>query len=217
MLAQPQVSLASLINDEDQNTLIMIREADLANYFTIGDIALKNFYASVAKGMPVTHETIYQAVGNLSGKTPRTVRYYAEASNFFPPEVREEFDMLSFAHFVFARSCGDNWRTVLEYASANPGASIDSLRKKFNGAPIQDGDFYQENDGGVEGDFPSVDTSHASASGSSRLIHALSDLVDKAEHLVAAQRLPQRTRDRLVNAIAEIRDVMPEIYQAITS
>ena len=129
--ASPRVSDRDIVPDSAQNILINWRDLFVDGYFAIGDIANSLVLRSAERGFPVTDKRVYKAVGRFCGKSGRTVRYYAETSAFYPEEVRDEFDVLPFSHFVFARSMGGRWREILEYASTVPEVTQVALRVKF--------------------------------------------------------------------------------------
>ena len=122
-----RLSDADIVADEDQAVLIALRDSMTACAVGIGDIVTKTVIANASKGYQVTSDRIFRAIARFCGRSARTVRYYFETASFFGPETREEFGILSFSHFVFARSCGDKWREVLEYAAINPGATVGEL------------------------------------------------------------------------------------------
>ena len=111
------VSDADIVPDEYQ--MVLLQYADVYKYaaFDIGDIANLLINMAASKGFGVTVARVYEAVGRFCDKSGRTVRYYAEAAAFYPKSVRNEYDMLPFSHFSFARRVGDGSRVVLEYAA----------------------------------------------------------------------------------------------------
>lgn len=125
------ISDNDIVPDDYQNQLIHWRDLFVDGYFAIGDIANRLVRRSAEMGFPVTDKRVYKAVGRFCGKSPRTVRYYAETSAFYPEEVRDEFDMLPFSHFVFARSTGEQWREVLEFGADDPDCTLERLRYEF--------------------------------------------------------------------------------------
>lgn len=129
-------SPSDLIPESYQNALIQIRDNFRNGYFFIGDIANELCEYAKMSHYRVTQADVFHAVGRYCGKSGRTVRYYAECADFYPPSVRDEFDMCAFSHFVLAKSAGDEWRPIMEYAKENPWISEDGLRIKFFGLPI---------------------------------------------------------------------------------
>lgn len=126
------VSDSDIVPDETQAELIGWRDAFTSGSFRIGDIANDLVVKAAKTGFIVTNMRVYGAVGKFCGRSARTVRYYAEAASFYPRDIRDEFDVLPFAHFVLAKSLGD-WRGVLEFALEHPEATMDELRGKYLG------------------------------------------------------------------------------------
>lgn len=125
-----KVSDADIVPEDYQNRLMHWRSVSTGVAFDIGDIANELCVMASKAGLPVTHDRVYSAVGRFCGKSGRTVRYYAETSSFYDRGLRNLYDHLSFAHFVFARSVED-WRAVLDYASEKPQVSVKELRFIF--------------------------------------------------------------------------------------
>lgn len=122
---------SDLVPETEQNRLMNLRDMMTACSWGIGDIANDLIEQNAAAGLQVTAKRIYKAVGRFCGRSGRTVRYYAETASFYPLEVREEYEVLSFAHFVFARQMKEKWREVLDCASSSPGATVDQLEKEY--------------------------------------------------------------------------------------
>lgn len=124
------ISDNTIVPEEYQNLLIYWRDQFTKGFFVIGDIANNLITESIKSGLRVNDQRIFDAVGKYCGRSGRTVRYYAETASFFPQEIRDEYDELPFAYFVFAKSYGD-WKSVLDYAMENPAISVDALRDVF--------------------------------------------------------------------------------------
>jgi hypothetical protein len=131
MLTEKYISDSDIVPDDIQNELLYWSDKIKQGYFSIGDIANHLIARSAEKHFPVGTMQIYDAVGRFVGKSGRTIRYYAETASFFSDEIREEFDMLPFSHFVFARSMGAEWREVLEFASEKPHITREGLEAHF--------------------------------------------------------------------------------------
>ena len=114
--ATPRVEVrdSDLIPDETQNLLIYWRDKIKDGYFQIGDISNQMILRSAMDGYSVKQEQVYSAVGRFCGKSGRTVRYYAETAAFYSENVRNEYEMLPFSHFVYARTLGEKWKEVLD-------------------------------------------------------------------------------------------------------
>ena len=175
--------------------------------------------------MPVTQDRIFNAIGNFCGKSGRTVRYYAETAGFYPRLVRDEFDVLPFSFFVFARYEGDNWRNVLEFALLRPEISLDALKFWWSAQGSinlqdkpdtdvrqqADGELYDAEvsvmDGGTQRDLVSID--------SARSLALLYDVIDRAESVIRALPLPGYLGARLMQHINGIKELLPELIKAV--
>jgi hypothetical protein len=127
-----QISDKDIVPDETQDELEMIRSRHMLDYFRIGDIANRLVHESAKAGMSVTADRVHKAVGRYCGKKPRTVRYYAENAIFFGPTTRNEYDMLPFSFFDFARTFGNQWKDVLDWAAEHPDYSLAQLRHEYS-------------------------------------------------------------------------------------
>ncbi|MHC4748259.1 MAG: hypothetical protein ACYTFW_00150 [Planctomycetota bacterium] len=112
-----------------QDELVMLREQKRSVYFRIGDIA--NELILIHKGT-LSANKVYRAMSSYCDTAPRTIRYYAETANFYPIDIREEYDMLPFSHFDLARNFGDHWEEVLQLGAQNPYWSRNRLEKAAN-------------------------------------------------------------------------------------
>lgn len=129
-----------IVPQEYQHELIYWRDNFRQGYFAIGDIANSLIQQIADSSTPITHDRVYQAIGNFIGKSGRTVRYYAEVAAYYPADVRQYYEMLPFSHFVFAKQYG-NWARVLSLAMENPQLSVDALRVRLLSAgcaPVTD-------------------------------------------------------------------------------
>lgn len=99
----------------------------------IGDIT-----SQLAKSSAPLAE-VYGTVAFYCGRAKRTVREYRLVCEFYPSEVRQEYQSLSFAHFRIAKRL-DDWRAALEWA-ASECAPVDAMVEKFSPAVVaEDGD-----------------------------------------------------------------------------
>ena len=143
---QVKISDKDIVPEEYQNRLMYWRDRFTQGCFDIGDMANELIRRSAERGFKVPDKRIYKAVSRFCARQPRTIRYYSETSSFFLKEVRDEFDVLPFSFFVFARSCGADWRKVLEHASTQPDISLSALRYYFT-LTEQFGETSQDNGG----------------------------------------------------------------------
>jgi hypothetical protein len=99
----------SILQDDDQVELIIIRENVRRFYFRIGEIANKYIMGNARNnGSGVIAEHVYRDIGRLVGKKPRTIRYYADVQSFYADKDIHEFEVLPFSFFNYAKSFGDD-------------------------------------------------------------------------------------------------------------
>jgi hypothetical protein len=218
----PNVSYSDIVPEDIQNELMSWRDVFTLGYFAIGDIANELTERSTAIGLPVTNLDVHRAVGRFCGKSARTVRYYAEMANFFPVEVRQEFDMLPFTHFRFARTLGRRHRQVLEFAQAHPDFSEEGLRQAFaSGAFLtSDFDLPTSDHPSVNYDVPDasgerVERSRSTFASTFRVANVIGDLIENLRGLTEGVMLRRETASRLAFALEEIRKCLPEIMEAV--
>ncbi len=127
----------TIIPEEWQMELLLIADNVKEHAWRIGDITNEviRFYKNV-QDEHVSKMDIYAAVGSFCGLSSRTVRYYANVAQKIPPEMRHEYDVLSFAHFAAAVSNEDP-KKALDYAvdsfdvSGRP-ATVDEIIREFS-------------------------------------------------------------------------------------
>ena len=124
-----------IVPDEIQHRLIYWRDVFRMAQFDIGDATAETIIFNAKDGRGITHDRVFEAVANFCGKTPRTVRYYYETAVFYPIEIRQEFNVLPFSHFVEARVFGDRWREFLERSMLFPGKSVKYIRNQMVAVP----------------------------------------------------------------------------------
>jgi hypothetical protein len=89
---------------------------------------------------------IYRAVAVMLNQeySARTVRDYASIAAFYGPIVRDEFDLLPFSHFRYARTYGERWREVLEYSLAVAHENSHSPSVEFLEAKLRPAAFAED-------------------------------------------------------------------------
>lgn len=131
---ETHVSDSDIVPDEVQAELITWRDAFTTGGFRIGDIANEMIMRASSYRWTVTNDRIYSAVGKFCGKSGRTIRYYAETSAFYSANIRNDYDVLPFSHFVYARTKGKEWESVLIYAAEHPEMSLSGVMAHFSDA-----------------------------------------------------------------------------------
>lgn len=221
-----EVSDSDIIPQNYQNKLMYWRDRLKEGYFQIGDIAAELLERSAQQGFPITQVRVFAAVGKFCDRSGRTVRYYYEVASFYPPDVRDQYDVLSFSAFAFAKSMGHRWKEVLDYAMLYPSISEDGLRIHFLvSLPTPDDYAEPEPSPSIPTTLspsipPLIPTSHAQTSVArnavkSHAITTLGSLVDSLGEVLRSVPIRTESRDRLAEALDTIREILPEIWQAI--
>lgn len=214
IVAGEHASYTDIVSDADQVELHSISESMTEFQFRIGDIAarisqeasiqgfrVKRHELSRERDVYVTQQQIDDAVGHFCHREGRTVRYYREVAQFYPPNARAEFASsgleysLDFKFFVMARSFRDQWRDVLEYAINNPQLSVADVRT-----------YFIELAQGVPNDATGGDDDEAVERGNFvTLLGLFSKLVDAAQRAVQSLPLSDEQKRRGVSLVSELR------------
>lgn len=106
-----------ILPQEIQNELMVLRDVHSMTCWRIGDLTNQVIdWAIEQQENAPTREMIYSAVGNIVGKLPRTIREYASISRKYPPEIRQQYDVLAYDYFRNALTlCPDNPASALEW------------------------------------------------------------------------------------------------------
>jgi len=102
--------------------LIAIRDSFDTNYWQLGDITNMVISQAIARGVGDIKMVLYQRVGQIVGKSPKMVRYYAAVSGFFQQEIREKYQLLPFSHFAFAMKFRE--RDAISFTETSKSAMI---------------------------------------------------------------------------------------------
>jgi hypothetical protein len=210
ILVQSKSKVDSLLSDEDQAILIQIRDNIRNNYFAIGDIANKYVVLCNKNKTVVLAQDIYDSVGKLVGKSGRTVRYYAEQAAFYPLDTRDKYDILPFGFFVFARSMGDNWESILDYCMIYPNKSLGAIRQKFLYEPDHEAIAGAVEDGDIQ-DIVDVVDKPQSEKTIGLYLSIMIDLSSRALSMAQNMPIPQDAKDKLQSAATQIREVLYSI------
>lgn len=187
-----------------QDELIQIGEDISRHTFRIGDIALSIADYVTANNMQCTKRDIWRAIGSFVGKSASSIQSYEALAQFYPPEVRRQYEVLSSSHFREAMkidsSTDYNWRSVLDYAMdrievyGRP-ATVDELRKVF----IFNSEEYEVEEAPIDSVFRNpVD----------EFIRALSDIKRLAELLP----IPEQSRSELMDVISKVELEISSIF-----
>lgn len=234
-----RISIPETLTDNDivphalQNRLMYWRDVFRMGQFDIGDIAAEVIESVAARGLGINQDRVMDATGNFCGKSGRTVRYYYETAVFYPPDVRQEFNILPFSHFVFARSTGDHWRRVLEYSMVFPGIGEKGLRAEYLrwlrdfenfsvAAPTYDPDGVvldsEQEDGELSASGESCETSQDYRVGMHAGIAVVNGVIlalGKLESLVSEAEIPGDVKNLLIDAIGVFRRYLPTLARSV--
>lgn len=117
--------------------LIAIRDSSTFNSWETGDITEQVIQFCAANYPGIELNFIYSAVGSFVGKASRTVREKHYISKFYPLEIRESYNILSYDHFRVAVRLGPSMAMgALAWAVAqgdilNRPCSVDALMARF--------------------------------------------------------------------------------------
>lgn len=216
------VSDNDLIPELYQNRLLHWRDIFKMGYFDIGDTALLLSERAAGQGYKVSEGQVYAAVGRFCGKSGRTIRYYAEQAAFYSVLTRERYDMLPFSHFVFARSMGERWQEVLDYAALKPYITEEGLRMHFKGVMVAEYVEGKVNPMTEEDADPDEPRGEDKASAyreeqlpgryvTHRVLSSLSNMVETLEYVMTNIKLSRESTVILRESLENIRKLLPEI------
>jgi hypothetical protein len=226
------LSDSDIVPEAYQNRLLYWSDTFKFGCFDIGDIAGDLVARAAENKFDVTQAQVFDAVGRYCGRSGRTVRYYYETSSFYPQSVRDEYDMLPFSHFVFARTMGD-WRAVLEYAKEKPYITEAGLRLKFQppldyvaSDSIDESTFNENatlrtslsdvNEHEIDRVATEREHEHKAPFSSTRtVLTALSGFIERLQVILDSIGLKPDTEYKLVTALRIIKDSIPEIIEQI--
>jgi hypothetical protein len=89
-----------------------------ADRWTVGDITNQIKQQVKEHLLDCSIMDVYSYVSMALGEeiSARTVEYYSAIAEFYPLEIRQEYDDLSFAHFALAMRYGSAWCDILHLA-----------------------------------------------------------------------------------------------------
>lgn len=204
---------SEIVPQEYQHALMFWRDQERIGAFEIGDIALVLIRRAAEQGLAVSKSEIYRAVGKFAGRERTTILYYAQVADFFDDAVRQEYEMLSFSAFAFARRMGPRWREVLEFAKSKPYVTGADLESEF---VLDLADYASQNtSGSAASDLTSLLSASANVQDAedaySHLISTLYSLKDELKRIAAYPSITPQTKADLKNLIALTEKVLPKI------
>jgi hypothetical protein len=226
------VTTNDIIPQDIQNELMTLDAAISMCFWRLGDIANElinsvNRQRSAELGKAVSQQDIFYAIGYFVHRTSRSIRYYYEVARWFPPDVRQKYDV-PFTVWAAARWVKEPER-LLQVADENPQYSAEYVRTLYyqeigeepRVRPEKQIDEGVRQDGGAEigsddNDLPLPGSSDEQWSGSqgrfksvliSKLDHTLSDLKQTADQIP----LPTDLRLRIGDCVLEIQDIILQV------
>jgi hypothetical protein len=133
-------SYEDVIEQDDVNLLLTLRDKNTQAQFMVGDLA--NKYVNKRDIYGVSKSFCYSAIGSYYGKQSRTIRDYSRVAEFYPKNIRNEYPILSFDHYRVAMRSED-WKAVLEWAISSLDGrpqTVDACIAEFNIKNIADPD-----------------------------------------------------------------------------
>lgn len=134
------MSINNLIPQHLQEELVQMGEDITHHTFRIGDIVLLLYDFVAVNEIACTKRDIWSAVGSLVGKAANTIQGYVILAEFYPPNLRKQYEVLSSNHFRAAMGIEKkkdiSWKVILDYAIdridvyGRP-ATVDELYKVF--------------------------------------------------------------------------------------
>ncbi len=220
------VSVNDIVPEQYQARLMALDSAMSRAYWEIGDITNElinsvNRQRSAELGKVVSQRDIFEAVGYFCHRTGRSVRYYYEIARWFPPEVRQKYDV-PFTVWGDARWV-DKPELMLQIGDENPQYSAERVRKEYYAAIGEEPRVLPEKrpDEGVRQDsgaeignddlpLPVPGEQWAGSQGrfKSTLLAKLDRTLDDLKTTVDRIPLPTDLRVRIGDCVLEIQDII---------
>lgn len=215
-----RVSINDIVPEEYQQKLMQIDITMTQCYWLIGDIASDlvgqvNEVRARECGKVVSKQDIFEAVGFFCHRTGRSVRYYYECAWFFPPEVRQRYDV-PFNVYAIARWT-DNWELVLRLAEENPIWSAERVKEEYYKATQEQierrpkSENVEDHGAEVPADEEEVQEGYPASKYKQVILSKLEHTVDDLRTTVDRIPLPTPIRVRIGEVLLEIQDIQMEI------
>ncbi len=95
--------------------------------FIVGD-----FICDVLIEFPeVKRSNLIKQMADRTGADRSTLRDRHNCASFFPKEIRQEFDMLSYSQMRACKAAGDKWRKYAEWAAGHLPAPVAMIRRRI--------------------------------------------------------------------------------------
>ena len=100
------------LTQSEQEALIQAGGDETAAVWLSGDVTLRvigNYLSTfpAESVVDITMTEVYEACGDMCGKSAETMRKRAELAAFYPPDLREAYSGLYISHFSIAMRAGD--------------------------------------------------------------------------------------------------------------
>jgi len=212
-----KVGVNDIVPEEYQQKLMAIDLTMSQCFWLIGDVATDlinsvNRTRSQELGKLISKTDIFEAVGFFCHRSARAVRFYYEAAHFFPPVVRNKYDV-PFNVYGIAR-----WvklpELLLQLASENPMWSAEKVRAEYykqmgEEVPVRESKEVPDSGAELEQELP--ESTAPSMGFKNVLLSKLDHTVDDLREIIVKIPLPVSTRKRIGDVIYEIIDIEGEI------
>jgi hypothetical protein len=133
-------SYSKIVPEYLQTELINIRDNSTKTAWRLGSVVGEVRQYCENNKIIASDADIHSAIGSFAGKASRTIREYAHLAEFYPEQVRIDYEILSFDHFRVAATFGSGWMDVLEWAvqqcdELNRPATVDAMEAHFRVQP----------------------------------------------------------------------------------
>lgn len=210
-----RVGINDIVPIEYQNKLMQLDITMSQCYWTIGDITtdiIENVDRERSKqlGKVVSKTDIFIAVGTFCHRSARSVRHYYECAHYFPPEVRQKYDV-PFSIYSIARWVKD-WELILQIAEENPIWNAERVRAEYYKQIGEEPPVRDDNEpavGGVEV------TDESEMSYKEMILSQLEHTIDSLRKLLDRIPLPTDVRVRIGDLILEIQNITLDVRREV--
>ena len=108
-------ALRQLLNDSD------------SYQFAIGDFIID----VLDEFITLDRSVVIKQLADRTGHDRSTLRDRHNMAKFFPPDVRQEYDMLTYSQLRACKSAGDRWREYATWAADNMPAPVAVIRARI--------------------------------------------------------------------------------------
>ena len=130
------MNYADILPADLQNVIIALGDQKSRAAWGLGDATRRALAWVTAQKLPAGRAEVYKAVALFAGVSARSVRDYHRVALAYPDDIREEYDVLRFAHFREALRLEDRCLEALDWARTNGPdglrpATVDAMMAHF--------------------------------------------------------------------------------------